>query len=103
MPDTTPPRTYQIVKERHPEFMEAVEKLASATRAQGPLDEKTAHLVQLAAAVAIRSEGAVHSHAKRAVAAGADKDEIYHTLILLTTTIGFPTVVAGISWVNDVI
>lgn len=103
MPDTTPPKTYQVVKERHPEFLEAVEELARKTREEGPLDEKTAHLIQLAAAVAVRSEGAVHSHAKRAMAAGAHRDEIYHTLILLTTTIGFPTVVAGISWVNDVI
>jgi alkylhydroperoxidase/carboxymuconolactone decarboxylase family protein YurZ len=35
--------------------------------------------------------------------AGAGEDEIYHTLILLTSTIGFPAVAAAISWADDVI
>ena len=51
--------------------------------------------VQLAAA-AVRSEGAVHSHTRRALAVGAQTDEIYHTLILLTSTIGFPNVLAAL-------
>jgi 4-carboxymuconolactone decarboxylase len=56
----------------------------------------------MAAAAGIRSEGSVHSHAKRALAAGATPDEIRHALFLLITTIGFPTVMASLSWVNDV-
>lgn len=42
---------------------------------QGPLDDKTAHLVQLSAAAAIQSEGAVHSHIRRATGAGATPEE----------------------------
>jgi alkylhydroperoxidase/carboxymuconolactone decarboxylase family protein YurZ len=34
---------------------------------------------------------------------GAKPEEIYHTLILLTSTIGFPTVSAAVSWADDVI
>src|SRR5689334_8736650 len=45
--------------------------LGQAAADAGPLPEKTRYLVQLAAAAAIRSEGAVHSHARRALAAGA--------------------------------
>jgi alkylhydroperoxidase/carboxymuconolactone decarboxylase family protein YurZ len=45
----------------------------------------------------------VHSHARRALDAGAKPDEIYHALILLTSIIGFPTVSAALSWVDDVI
>jgi alkylhydroperoxidase/carboxymuconolactone decarboxylase family protein YurZ len=45
----------------------------------------------------------VHSHAKRALAAGATPDEVRHALFLLVTTIGFPTVMAALSWVNDVL
>jgi alkylhydroperoxidase/carboxymuconolactone decarboxylase family protein YurZ len=58
--------------------------------------------MQLAAAAAIRSEGAVHSHTRRALEAGAAADEICHALILLTSTIGFPNVMAALSWAEDV-
>jgi alkylhydroperoxidase/carboxymuconolactone decarboxylase family protein YurZ len=70
--------------------------------AGGPLDSKQLHLVQLAAAAAIRSEGAVHSHARRALAEGVTPDEIRHALISLTSTIGFPNVTASLSWCEDV-
>jgi AhpD family alkylhydroperoxidase len=69
----------------------------------GPINAKTAQLIKLAAAAAIRSEGSVHSHAKRALDAGAKPDEIYHALILTTSIIGFPTVSAALSWADDVI
>ena len=77
--------------------------LGKALREAGPLDEKTAQLTQLAAAAAIRSEGSVHSHVKRAMEAGASSNEIYHTLILLISTIGFPTTAAALSWAKDII
>jgi len=32
----------------------------------------------------------VHSHVRRALAAGVKPEEIYHTLLLLVSTIGFP-------------
>jgi len=83
--------------------MNAVESLGKAVKTEGPLNEKTAQLIQLAAAAAVRAEGAVHSHTRRAVEAGAQADEIYHAIILLTSTIGYPNVVAALSWVDDVI
>jgi len=100
---TTPSKQYFKIKQRHPSFVSAVEALGEAVRKDGPIDEKTAHLIQLAAAAAIRSEGSVHSHTIRAIDAGASSDEIYHAIILLTSTIGFPNVMAAISWVDDVI
>ena len=77
------PEWYLLLKKRHPGFIHALEELGKAVRQEGPVDEKTAHLIQLAAAAAIRSEGAVHSHTKRAIEAGAKPDELYHALILL--------------------
>ena len=100
---STPSPKYLSVKEQFPEYLDAVESLGKTIRKQGPIDEKTAQLIQLAASVASRSEGAAHSHTKRALDAGASKEEIYHTLMLLTSTIGFPNVMAGICWVDDVI
>lgn len=97
------PGQYINIKKRFKKFYNAVDKLGQVVREAGPLDVKISHLIQLAAAAAIRSEGAVHSHTRRALEAGAKPEEIYHTLILLTSTIGFPTVSAAISWVDDIV
>ena len=97
------PKHYSGVLAKHPKVADALEALGKAAREEGPLDAKTAHLIQLAAAASIRSEGSVHSHAKRALAAGATPAEIRHALILLVSTIGFPTVMAALSWANDIL
>lgn len=97
------PKWYAELSKKHGKFMGAVQELGKVVRQEGPLDEKTAHLIQLAAATTMRSEGAVHSHVRRALNAGADPEEIYHSIILLTSTIGFPTVSAALSWAADVI
>lgn len=97
------PGQYGAVREKFEEYFTALNNLGKTAREAGPLDEKTSHLIQLAAAAAVRSEGAVHSHTRRALAAGASSDELYHALLLLTSTIGFPTVSAALSWVEDII
>jgi 4-carboxymuconolactone decarboxylase len=97
------PGWYNHLRDKHGEFMQALENLGEAVRREGPLDEKTSHLIQLAAAAAIHAEGSVHSHTRRALKAGASADEIYHTLILLTSTVGFPRTSAALSWVYDVL
>ena len=96
-------KQYLKIKERYPDFINAIDSLGKAVNKEGPIDEKTSQFVQLAAAAAIRSEGSVHSHTRRAINAGAQADEIYHVIILLTSTIGFPNVMAALSWVDDVI
>ena len=60
---------YEKVKKNHPEYLEAVEKLGLTAKNAGPIDEKNAQLIQLAASVASKSEGATHSHTKRALKA----------------------------------
>jgi 4-carboxymuconolactone decarboxylase len=100
---TIPSRQYHKIKQRHPDYLDAVEALGIAVKNSGPIVGKHAQLIQLAAAAATRSEGAVHSHTRRAIEAGALEEEIYHAIILTTSTIGFPSVVAAISWADDVI
>jgi len=97
------PEWFATLKKNSKEFIDAVEDLGRVVKQAGPIDEKTSQLIQLAAAAAIRSEGAVHSHTKRALQAGATPDEISHAIILLTSTIGFPNVSAALSWASDVI
>jgi 4-carboxymuconolactone decarboxylase len=97
------PGWYSFIKEKHGKFIQALEQLGEAVRQEGPLDDKTTHLIQLAAAAASSSEGAVHSHTRRALKTGATPEEIYHTVILLTSTIGFPRTSAALSWVYDIL
>ena len=96
------PGHYKELRNEFPDFFSALEGLGQKARSAGPLDAKTVELLQLAAAAAVRSEGAVHSHARRALAAGASREELCHALLALTSTIGFPAVAAALSWVRDV-
>ena len=102
MSDKEMPKHYQVMQSEHPGLMKAVSDLGKTTRAEGPLDEKTVELVQMAAAAALRLEGAVHSHTRRALKAGASREEIQHALVVLTSTMGFPSVSAALSWARDI-
>jgi 4-carboxymuconolactone decarboxylase len=97
------PKQYNTIQKKYKGLIKAVENLGKTAKAAGPLNKKTSELVQIAAATAIRSEGSVHSHTRRALAAGAKPDEIRHAIVLLTSTIGFPAVSAALSWANDVL
>jgi 4-carboxymuconolactone decarboxylase len=103
MSEETYPKWYSFIKKNHGKFIDSLEQLGETVRQEGPLDQKTSQLIQLAAAAAIRSEGSVHSHVRRALKAGAKPEEIYHTMILLTSTIGFPSTSAALSWVFDLL
>ncbi|WP_291322174.1 carboxymuconolactone decarboxylase family protein [Desulfonatronospira sp.] len=96
------PKNYQLMQEQHPGFIKAVAELGNAVRQEGPLDAKTVELIQLSAAAALRLEGAVHSHARRALKAGATPEELRQSLMVITSTTGFPTVATAMSWVRDV-
>jgi AhpD family alkylhydroperoxidase len=96
------PKQYNRLAKRYPEYTAAVEHLGETVKQAGPLEPKVAELIQLAAAATAHSEGAVHSHARRALKAGASADEVRHAILLLTSTIGFPAVSAALSWVDDV-
>jgi 4-carboxymuconolactone decarboxylase len=97
------PDHYVKVRERYPELIEAYESAGELGRTSGPLERKVTHLIQMAACAALRSEGGVHSHTRRALTAGATPEELYHALVVLISTAGFPAVAAAFSWVNDIL
>lgn len=98
---TKVPGWYTEQRRRHPEVIRAYERLGEACRRAGPLDARTASLVKLAIAIGSRQEGAVHSHVRRSIEAGATSDECRHVVLLATTTIGFPAMMAALSWVEE--
>ena len=73
------PKHYTSLRQRFPEVLSALEDVGKAARSSGPLDAKLAHLMQLAGAATLQSEGSVHSHARRALEAGATPEEIYQS------------------------
>src|ERR1700736_7031953 len=99
---TQMPARYQHFEKSYPAVMLAVEALGEATQSAGPLDGKTRALVKLAIAVGAAREGAVHSHTRRALEAGCTPDERRQGAGLASTTVGFPTTMAAISWIEDI-
>jgi 4-carboxymuconolactone decarboxylase len=97
------PNQYTTIQKQYKGLIKSVEALGKAAKAAGPLNKKTAELIQIAAAATVRSEGSVHSHTRRALAAGAKPEEIRHAIVLLTSTIGFPAVSAALMWADDIL
>lgn len=97
------PKSFTKFMERYPEVGDAYRRLGDAVGAAGPLDEKTRALIKLGISIGARQEGAVHSQTRKALEAGATPEEIRHAAIQATTTVGFPNMMAGLSWVEDVL
>jgi alkylhydroperoxidase/carboxymuconolactone decarboxylase family protein YurZ len=97
------PIRFQQFGKKYPAVMKAYEALGAATAEAGPLDAKTRALAKLGIATGAWREGAVHSHTRRALAAGCTPDEIRHVVLLATTTLGFPSMMAALTWVEDVL
>ena len=97
------PKPYETFMQRFPDVWKAYNEMGQAAHAEGPLDQKARELIKLAIAVSARYEGAVHSATRKALAAGATTEEIYQVLLLALPTVGFPTTVAAMTWVDDIL
>ena len=97
------PRTYQRFQSEYSELWQTYDRLGATAAEAGPLDKKVRELVKLGMAAANQSESAVRSHTHRALEAGATGEEIQHALLLGITTIGFPAMMAALSWAQAAI
>lgn len=91
----------QLAKSK-PDVWQAYESLGEALASSGPLDDRSRRLVKLALAVGAGSEGAVHSHARQALAEGLPAEALRHVALLGVTTLGLPAAVAALTWIEDV-
>ena len=103
MADDHLPDVYLGFREDYPAVATALDGLGEAVDAAGPLDERAARLVKLGLAVGALAEGAVKSNARKALAAGATPDDVRQVGILANTTCGFPTAIAGLGWIGEVL
>lgn len=97
------PAGASMLERRHPEIWESFMALGEKCAEAGPLDASTRRLVKLALAVGAGLEGAVHSHARRALAEGASADEIRHVATLAIPTLGLSTAVRSMTWMDDIL
>lgn len=96
------PGTAGEVAREKPELWRAFQALGAATGKAGPLSEREQRLVNLALALGGDSEGATHSHTRRAVAEGLTSDELDHVAFLAITTLGWPQAIRGLTWIRDI-
>lgn len=100
---TTLPSRAQAVASRNPDVWAAYEKLGQACAKAGPLDARTRRLIKIALAIGHGSEGALHSHVRQALADGLNDAELRHVGLLAITTLGLPSAVAALTWMEDVL
>lgn len=92
------PRTYQRFRSQYQELWKAFDHLGATAAEAGPLESKYRELIKLGMAAARQSESAVKSHTHRALEAGVTAEEIQHAVLLGITTVGFPAMMAALSW-----
>jgi AhpD family alkylhydroperoxidase len=97
------PSHFEWFTKRFPDVAAAYERMGDQVHAGGLLDPKTRALLKVAISGAARLEGGLHAHVRKALRAGVTPDEIYHTLLLLIPTVGFPSAMAALAWARDVI
>ena len=101
MNDTLPDFLQKVIDE-YPDVWQAYQALGEACSNAGPLDAKTARLVKLALAIGAKSEGAVHSHARRALREGVTPQELQQVAMLAVTSIGWSSSMTALAWIQDV-
>jgi len=97
------PEIYMDFRKKFPEIAKTYDAIATSCHQWGPLEAKTRQLVKLGIAIGTNSEGAVRSHARRALEEGVTPDELRHAVLMALTTAGFPYMVASMKWVEEVI
>jgi 4-carboxymuconolactone decarboxylase len=97
------PEVYREFTRHYPEVAEAQGELARAVDDASPFDERTTRLLKLALAVGAEADGAVRSNVRKSLAQGVTETELRAVALLAITTCGFPSAIAGLHWVDEVL
>ena len=98
---SAPPRSWQRLAREYPEVVAAYDALSEVCRRAGPLDESTVALVKLAVSVGSGAGRTVHSHAKKALRAGAEPDTLRQIALVALPTIGLPAALDALKWIDE--
>ncbi|MCW5695129.1 MAG: carboxymuconolactone decarboxylase family protein [Bauldia sp.] len=95
------PGAARRIADGYPDVWAAFTNLGKACSGAGSIDPRTHRLVKLALAIGAGLEGAVHSHARRAMAEGIAIDELRHVALLAMPTLGFSSALRALTWIDD--
>lgn len=96
------PAAAHALADQHPDIWKAYSALGKAAADCGPLSEREKRLVKLALAIGVGSEGAVHSHTRRAKSEGIDAAALDQVAMLAIGPLGLPRAVAAKTWIEDI-
>lgn len=88
--------------DQHPDIWGAYSALGKAAAEAGPLTERERRLIKLALAIGAGSEGAVHSHTRRARSEGIEDAAVHQVAMLAIGPLGLPRAVAAKTWIEDI-
>ncbi|MGB2960406.1 MAG: carboxymuconolactone decarboxylase family protein [Bacteroidota bacterium] len=97
------PKRFTDFADTYPEIARAYEQLGAACHLAGPIGKKERALLKLGISMGAWLEGAVHSHVRKSLEAGATPEEIRHVALLALPTLGFPSTMAVLTWVEDIL
>ena len=97
------PDIYVRFRERYPSLALSLDGLGEAAAEAGGLDVRSQRLVKLGIAIGALAEGAVRSNVRKARAVGVSDDDIRQTAVLAISTAGFPTAIAAMAWIEEVL
>ena len=97
------PGSYRRMQESQKEIMKAYEDLGEACAEAGPLSARERALVKIGLSTGARLEGGLHSHVRKALEAGVEPEAIRQAVFLALPTLGLPTMMAALTWVEDVL
>jgi 4-carboxymuconolactone decarboxylase len=97
------PDVYVRFRERYPGVAQSLDVLGEATQDAGGLDARSQRLVKLGIAIGALAEGAVRSNVRKARAVGMNGEDIRQTALLAISTAGFPTAIAAMAWIEEVL
>ena len=97
------PGVYRSFVDSYPDVAAAQGELARVVRAHSPLDGRAEHLVKFALSVGAQADGAVRSNVRKALQHGVAVEELRWVALAAITTCGFPTAVAALGWIEEVL
>ncbi|MFQ5961161.1 MAG: carboxymuconolactone decarboxylase family protein [Candidatus Methylomirabilales bacterium] len=97
------PPAYKHFQQTFRSVWEAYDHLGARVHQQGPIKPKFRELIKLGMAIGGRLEGSVKAHTRLAIEQGATPEEIRQVALMAITTSGFPTGMAALTWVEDIL
>lgn len=97
------PEVYESFRDSYPDLVDAFEALSATAHNAGPLGQRSRRLVKLGISIGAGSQGGVRSQVRKALDEGLTAEDIEHAILLSTTTVGLPQMIAAWTWARSLL